>query len=303
MYSSHQFAKMLATPSPTPSDEGCNLIRAYHVSHPSRHEFTNFDNLKDFLEEKAAALINRSGPQYVAIVNFTEDDLLKLESSGLRRELPGFRVLLDEENSITILKLLPGIPHEVAKVIFEEIFHGERARLGLPRNIFVPTGSGRYHFSNELSKEPDASYIPQTRQGPDHFPSFIVEVGVSQSLLQLRQDARLWLEKTNGETKVVLLIFLNVATSTLTIERWQHATSPPPRETRSGRLFVPEKVQLVTYDNNTQQVTGDPLILPINLLLDVVPSHVPSSEISFGRPELLSYGVDLFMGIYGRSRR
>ncbi|KAK9233714.1 hypothetical protein V1525DRAFT_392217 [Lipomyces kononenkoae] len=295
---------MLATPSPTPSDEGfCNLTRTYRVSHPSRHEFTNFDNLKDFLEEKVAALINGNGPQYLAILNFTEDDLLKLESSGLRRELPGFRVLLDEENKAAIIKLMPGIPHEVAKVIFEEIFVGERARLGLPRNIFVPTGSGRYHFSNELSKEPDASYIPQTRQGSDHFPSFIVEVGVSQSLLQLRQDARLWLEKTNGETKIVLLIFLNIAASTLTIERWQHVTSPPPRQTRSGRLFVPEKVQLVTYDNNTQQVAGDPLVLPINLLLDVVPSHLPTSEISFGRPELLSYGVDLFKGIYGRSRR
>ncbi|KAK9370444.1 hypothetical protein V1509DRAFT_638046 [Lipomyces kononenkoae] len=292
---------MLAAPSPTPSNEG--LMRTYHVSHRSRHEFTNFDNLKDFLEEMVATLINGNGPQYLAMLDFTEDDLLKLENSGLRRELPGFRVLLDEKNRMAIVKLMPGIPHEVAKAIFEEIFFEERARLGLPRNIFVPTGSGRYHFSNELSKEPDGSYIPQTRQGADHFPSFIVEVGVSQSLRQLRQDARLWLKNTNGETKVVLLIFLNIAASTLTIERWQHATSLPPRETRSGRLFAPEKVQIVTYDNNTQQVTGDPLVLPITLLLDVVPSHVPSSEISFGRPELLSYGVDLFKGIYGRSRR
>ncbi|KAK9428337.1 hypothetical protein V1505DRAFT_315993 [Lipomyces doorenjongii] len=289
---------MLATPSPTPSEEGfCNLMRTYGVSHPSRHEFTSFDNLKDFLEERVAALISGNGPQYLAILNFTEDDLLRLESSGLRRELPGFRVLLDEENKTAIMKLMPGIPHEVAKVIFEEIFLGERARLGLPRNIFVPTGSGRYHFSNELSKEPDASYRPQTRNGPGHFPSFIVEVGVSQSLLQLRLDARVWLQKTNGETKVVLLIFLNIAAGTLTMERWQHASSPLPRRTRSGSLLVPEKVQLVTYDNNTQQITGYPLILPIDLLLDVVPSHVPSSEISIGRQELLSYGIDLFDGL------
>ncbi|KAK9483527.1 hypothetical protein V1527DRAFT_498354 [Lipomyces starkeyi] len=264
---------MLATPSPSPSDEGfCSLIRACHVSDPSRHEFTNFDNLKDFLEERAAALVNGNRPQYLAILNFTEDDLLKLESSGLRTE--------------RLFKLMPGIPHEVATWIFGEIFLEARARLGLSRNIFVPTGSGRYHFSNELSKEPDTSYISQTRKGQDHLSSFIEEVGVSQSLLQLRQDARLWLEKTNGETKVVLLIFLNIVAATLTIERWKHATSPRPRETRSGSLFVPEKVQLVTYDNNTQQVTGDALILPINLLLD--------SEISISRQELLSYGADLF---------
>ncbi|KAK9238492.1 hypothetical protein V1525DRAFT_111374 [Lipomyces kononenkoae] len=288
---------MLATPSPTPSDEDWNLIRIYHVSHSSRHEFTDFDNLKGFLEKKAAALINGSGPQYLAILNFTEYDLLKLESSGSRRELPGFRALLDEENKTSIIKLMPGTPHEVATGIFGEIFLEERARLGLPRNIFVPSLSARYHLSNELSKEPDASYKPQSRKGPDRFPSFVVEVGVSQSLLQLRQDARLWLRNTNGDTKIVLLIFLNIAAETLTLERWQHSTSPPPRSTRSGIQFVPEKVQLVTYDNNTQQVSGDPLILPINLLLDIVPSHVPSSEISIGRQELLSYGIDLSNGL------
>ncbi|KAK9370150.1 hypothetical protein V1509DRAFT_652014 [Lipomyces kononenkoae] len=239
---------MLATPSPTPLVEGWNLIRNYHVSHSSRHEFTDFDNLKYFLEKKAAALINGSGPQYLAILDFTEYDLQKLESSGSRRELPGFKALLDKENKTAIIKLMPGAPHEVATGIIGEIFLGDRARLGLPRNIFVPTLSTRYHLSNELSKEPDASYKPQSRKGPDRFPSFVVEVGVFQSLLQLRQDARL--------------------------------------RTRSGIQFVPEKVQL--------QVSGDPLILPINLLLDVVPSHVPSSEISIGRQELLSYGVNLF---------
>ncbi|KAK9372187.1 uncharacterized protein V1513DRAFT_263857 [Lipomyces chichibuensis] len=247
---------MLATLSPTTSDEGfCNLIRTYHVSCP--HEFTNFDNLEDFLEERVAALINGKGPQYLAILNFTEDRLLKLETSGLRRELPGFTVLLDEENKTAIIKLKLGIPHEMARWIFAEIFLEERARLGLPRNIFVPTGSGRYQFSNGLSKEPDTSYVPETREGPGDFPSFVVEVGVSQSLLQLRQDARLWLQKTSGETKVILLIIFNIPAGTLAMERWQHATSPPPRKTRSGNLFVPEKVQLVTYDNNAQQVTAD----------------------------------------------
>ncbi|KAK9238723.1 hypothetical protein V1525DRAFT_425242 [Lipomyces kononenkoae] len=264
---------MLATPSPPPSDEGYNLMRACHVSHPSRHEFTNLDNLKNFLEEKATSLIN-GGPQYTAILNFIEDDLLKLKSSGLRRELPGFRVLLDEEDKTTIIKLMPGT----------QMFVGERARLGLPRNIFVPAGAGRCHCSNELSKEPDASHKPQSRNGPDSFPSFVMEVGVSQSLLQLCQDARLWLRNTKGDTKIVLLILLNLAAETLTLERWQHSASPPPRSTRSGIQFY-------------QLVSGDPLILPINLLLDVVPSHVPSSEISIGRQELLSYGVDLFNGL------
>ncbi|KAK9245968.1 hypothetical protein V1506DRAFT_553508 [Lipomyces tetrasporus] len=228
---------MLAAPSLTPSDEGfCNLMR--------------------FLEERLAALITGNGPQYLAILNFTEDDLLKLESSGLRRELPGFRVLLDEENKTAIIKLMPGIPHEVAKVIFEEIFLGERATLGLPRNVFVPTGSG----------------------------------GLIDSL---RHDARLWLQKTNGETKAILLIVLNIAAGTLTMEQWQHATSPLPRNTRSGSLLVPEKVQLSL---------AIPLILPIDLLLDVVPSQVPSSEISIGRQELLSYCIDVFDGLSTRIR-
>ncbi|KAK9369118.1 hypothetical protein V1509DRAFT_621186 [Lipomyces kononenkoae] len=190
---------MLAIPSPTPAIGGCNLIRAYHVSHPSRHEFTNFNNLKKFLEEKATALI-KGGRQYVSVLNFTEDDLLKLERSGLRRELPGFKVLLDEEDKTAIIKLMLGTPHEVAIWMFGEMFVRKRVSLGLPDNMFVPEGAGRCHLSHDLSTEPDASYKPQERKGPDRFPSFIVEVGVLQSLVQLRQDARLWLEKTNGDT-------------------------------------------------------------------------------------------------------
>ncbi|KAK9329603.1 hypothetical protein V1520DRAFT_327205 [Lipomyces starkeyi] len=161
----------------------------------------------------------------------------------LRRS--GFRMLLDEDNKTAIIKLMPGIPHEVAKVIFEEIFLGERARLGLPRSIYLIL----------QVQEDIISQMSSTRKGPGHFPSYIVEIGVSQSLLQVRQDAR-------------------------------HATSPLQKKTRSGSLAVPEK-----------KVTGNPLILPIKLLFDVVPSHVPSSEISIGRQELMSYGIDLFDGL------
>ncbi|KAK9235845.1 hypothetical protein V1525DRAFT_451738 [Lipomyces kononenkoae] len=199
---------MTTTPSPhPPSDEG-------------------FRSLINYLEEMAAALINGTGPQYLAILNFAEPDLVELENSGMRREIPGFRGLLGNENKAAVIKLKSGIPHEVATWMFAEMFFGERQRLGLPRNIF--------------------------------------------SLLQLREDARLWLEKTNGETKIVLR-FSQYPSWNTGIERWQHAPSPPlPRN--SGSLFVPDRVQLVTYDNNAQQISID-------------------------GQELLSYGVDLFDGL------
>ncbi|KAK9316466.1 hypothetical protein V1522DRAFT_448460 [Lipomyces starkeyi] len=246
---------MLATPSPTPLDEGfCNLI---HIMYRIRHDMNLQTSTISIIYSKKGLLLllMDNGPQYLAILNFTEDDLLKLETSGLRRELPGFRVLLDEENKTAIIKLMPGIPHEVAKVISEEIFlENEQDWDYQETYLFLPV------------QEDISSQMSSTRKGPGHFPSFIVEVGVSQSLLQLRQDA-----------------LARYISSTKKGSFWEP-------------LF-PEKVEVVTYDNNTQQVTGDPLILPIKLLLDVVPSHVPSSEISIGRQELLSYGIDLFDGL------
>lgn len=131
--------------------------------------------------------------------------------------------------------------------------------------LAVPSASG---ISKEyISKEPDGSFKPMTRNHAVDHPSWVIEVGDSEHLAQLRLDARRWLETTpNGEVKLVLVISIdNKHARTLQFERWCHYR-PPARN--AG------KNQELTYDHTTQQVTGAPLLLPIDLL-DTVPANIP----------------------------
>jgi hypothetical protein len=286
---------MTCRPSlPTGHFDEPDLIRTYRVPSRSRHTYTGFEELKNFLEENYAALVNGNGTkQYLAIEQFAEDDLLELERKGLRRELPPFKLTLDVDAEEMIVKL-SGKPHERVASAFAEKFAVERTRLGI-LDEFLPMGTGRNQLADGVGKEPDASYKPQTRRNmEDDYPSFVVEVGVSESLAQLRIDTERWLTKTGGETRIVLLMFLNVGARTLEFERWQHSVFPPQRITRSGPAWAPHRAQTLTYDDNTGQITGDPLILPINLLLDTVPPHVPGGEISISRQELLRFCNDVF---------
>jgi hypothetical protein len=271
-----------------------DLIRAYRVPSRSRHTYTGFEELKNFLEENYAALVSGDGTrQYLAIEQFAEDDLLELERKGLRRELPPFKLTLDNGAEEMIVKL-SGRAHERVSSAFAEKFVDEQTRLGI-RGAFFPMGAGRNQLADGVGKEPNASYKPRTRRNmEDDYPSFVVEVGASESLARLRIDAERWLTKTGGETRIVLLMFLDVDARTLEFERWQHSVFPPLRVTRSGRAWAPHRAQTLTYDDNTGQITGDPLILPINLLLDTVLPQVPGWEISISRQELLDFCNDVF---------
>ncbi|KAK2811682.1 hypothetical protein FQN50_002028 [Emmonsiellopsis sp. PD_5] len=58
------------------------------------------------------------------------------------------------------------------------------------------------------TKEPDASFQPsQLPPGrSDKWPSLVVEIGYSESELQLERDARWWLTDSGGDVKIVIVI-------------------------------------------------------------------------------------------------
>jgi hypothetical protein len=124
-----------------------------------------------------------------------------------------------------------------------------------------------------VHKEPDESYSPDTRSRTD-FPSFVVEVGASESLNPLRLDARLWLSNTNDLTRLILLIKIDKDAKTLTFERWERVHQPsqqPGMRSRSQTEIVPGRVkQVVVNFSNPSNITvrGTPMLLPIQLIFD-----------------------------------
>ncbi|KJR84181.1 uncharacterized protein SPSK_09660 [Sporothrix schenckii 1099-18] len=82
------------------------------------------------------------------------------------------------------------------------------------------------------SGEGDSSGGPSSRRDPhdDAFwPTLVIEAGVSQTLPWLRIKAKWWLTASNFHMKVVVLVKLLVATSTIQIEQWVAELSRPQR--------------------------------------------------------------------------
>jgi hypothetical protein len=107
-------------------------------------------------------------------------------------------ILYDGIEQILIVKLMVGVMHEGVAHQFARMFDMKLVLLGVHASLFA-TGSARFRRPGGRSKEPDIGYIPLSRQVEDDWPSFVIEVGVSESLAMLRRDAAFWTPTVMGE--------------------------------------------------------------------------------------------------------
>jgi hypothetical protein len=207
--------------------------------------------------------------------------------------------MFDEGEEILIVKLMAGAAHDISIAEFERVFSEHLTGVGIPGNALVGRRTARYGGTGSRSKEPDGSYKPRaTRPGLNDAPSFVIECGVSQSMNNLRNDAHFWLTRSNGRTRLVLLISIDVTRQIVKMERWENrANTRPIRASSALRATRPTCIQRLTINNTRSQVTGAPLILPASLIFDVLPPNLPPGEFSISRPRLLLYGQEYFQSI------
>jgi len=117
-------------------------------------------------------------------------------------------ILYDGREEILIVKLMVGVMHEGVAREFAKMFDIKSFRLGVDES-FLTTGSGRFGRRGGRSKEGDLGYKPLSHPMTDDWPSFIVEVGVSESLAMLRKDAAFWITNNDGRTRIVLVLSVN----------------------------------------------------------------------------------------------
>ncbi|KAJ9200638.1 hypothetical protein DTO021D3_2671 [Paecilomyces variotii] len=258
-----------------PSPE--TIVQAYSIPAIYRYRYNGFESLRDIFTRIWADLPNNR-LRYIAIIGFNSENLLELERRGLRDSLPKFTALVDDNSETMIVKFMPGVLHDrISRTLFYNIL-SRIERLGMRRQI-VMSGSGRMSFPSGVHKEPDEQIKPASRNNLHDYPTFVIEVGVSETLRQLRQDARLWHVNTNGRTKIVLLISVDIHRKILRFERWQDS---------------PANVQQLEYHHNGAYLTGAPLVIPADLLFDSVPPNLPAGEISFDHQTLLDFGAAVF---------
>jgi hypothetical protein len=244
--------------------------------------FSNFGEFKRVCMQRYEAIAYETmATEYVAFCGVTEEHLALIELH--RRQLPSMRILHDARLELLIVKLMAGKPHEWAGSVFADMFKDMvRVRTGSLFHI-CDMRTTRFTIPGVRSKEGDSAFVPATRRQLGDLPSMVVEVGVSEALGDLRSDATFWLRFSQGQTKIVILIAVNIGTRTITIERWGHVPPVYPSHLAVAAIR-PRKVQEITIDDNG--IMGSPLEIPSGLVFDVLPASVNVNDFQFTAHDL-----------------
>jgi hypothetical protein len=121
----------------------------------------------------------------------------------------------------------------------------------------------------------------------------VIEVGVAETISDLRSDAHYWILRSRGLIRVVILISTNVAQRIITMERWGDVPPTYPSHVGGPNLRL-WKIQSVTLDRHGV-VDGAPFQVPANLIFDpgFIPQGILIDDFQFPAHELT-----LFAGEY-----
>ena len=219
-----------------------------------------------------------------------------IEHGRSRCELPAFRLLYDAAEEVLIIKLMPGLHHNLASAVFVRMFDRKLASLGINMDSVTNVGPTRYGAPGARSKEPDEALRPFTRVLATDWPSVAIEVGVSESLSQLRTDAHFWLPRGGGQTRIVILLAVKKATRVMTIERWEDTPRTRPAR-RSSPRYNPTKMQALTLQANGQ-LSGGPLLIPASKVYDTLSPGLGPNDFTFTGQDLAGY-IQLYWGALG----
>ena len=118
------------------------------------------------------------------------------------------RTSYDEMGRILTVTL-PSRPHDFVRGRITSDTQDEIASMGC-RNEITPTTNALVK-TGRSAKEPDASYIPSSLPAgrSENWPSFVIEVGYSESSVKLRTDAAWWIVQSNGDVRAALTIHIS----------------------------------------------------------------------------------------------
>ena len=289
--SSSSNASISTSPTESSATEG--------LEHVNIHLYAGISNMQKLINSQSERLQKGdSNQQYLIFTRVRAADLAKIDDvrSSLGKST---RMTYYTDTDQLIIKLMPSAKHEKAHLNLGKKFVAKLIRMGMPEDLFDSVGAQRFEGPTS-SKEADTAYKPlPARRRDEDWPTIVFESGLSESLRRLRVDARWWLENSGGDVKIVVLISLNIARATRTlqsirIEKWELAPAQR-RITRSVAnnppAEVPTKVQEITINPNT--VTGAPLILHFQKIFLRQPTP-PEADIVFSAQDLSDFSASLW---------
>ncbi len=265
-------------PRPVPEDADLEEVL---LGYPniSRAPFTNLVAFKRICFARSKRLVDGTQiPQYLAFTSVSKESLDEIDRirDERRGRLPQMTILYDGREEILIVKLIDGVMHESAACQFASIFDLKLALLGV-RTSIIATGSARFGRLAGRSKEANVSYKPISRVMEDEWPSFVIEVGVSQSLAMLRRDAAFWITNSDQRTRIVIVLSINRRDRQILVERWEEVPKRRPNQSTANYSSIPGLMQSLTL-NADVEYDGPSLEIPAEKLFDRLPQNIPGGE-------------------------
>ncbi|KAG0557361.1 hypothetical protein KC19_11G123400 [Ceratodon purpureus] len=269
------------------------LLMDYGIVHHSFRGLYEFKKIcKDFfvdlMEGDLKGDMEGKSP-YLGFTRVGLSDISSIDEIRLQGDVPKMTILYDSGEEVLIVKFMVGVTHETCAGLLQMSFiEAVRARVGHIYSMYS-LKSARFRSAQRM-KEADDSFKPRTRNNESDWPSIVFEVGVSERLTELSQDARYWLESSpQQQTRIVILASVNKTAGTMIIERWEaeaptlQAAAPTLQAARNvsnsnpySRQVVPICMQTLTLERD-QHYAGPPLSIPATLVFDVLPfSHGPA---------------------------
>jgi hypothetical protein len=220
-------------------------------------------------------------PQYLAFTNVSEESFDEIDRIREERRgwLPHMTILYDGREEILIIKLPAGVLYCGVTAAFARMFDIKLFLLGVHASLF-PTGSATFGRRGGRLKEANISYIPCSRRVEDDWPSFVIEVGVSESLAMLRSDAAFWITNSDGRTRIVIVLSINRRDQRILVERWEEVARIRPNQSIANYTHIPGLMQSLTL-NAGVNYDGPSLEILAEKLFDGLPQNIPRGELLF----------------------
>ncbi|KAJ5940767.1 hypothetical protein N7516_000935 [Penicillium verrucosum] len=155
--------------------------------------------------------------------------------------------------------------------------------MGLDEAIFT-YGRVTINVGSGNTKEPDGDWGHRQRpRGVHNRPSVVLEVGLSEPDTKLPNDARMWVDPTEGKANMAITIRIHHRKPMVTIQTWEW-------DSNSQRSYVTQSCVIEKTGDNTT-VSQHALTIPFTLLFRRPPSNPQETDIRLQKEDLVDLGT------------
>ena len=245
--------------------------------------------IKSLNDCHVALLEDKTREQFLFFAGVPEGVVTTLSDEASRTSKLS-RILYSPKTSTLVLKVMPGLDHEIATRALSSKILLKLIEMNVRREIYE-LGSCTVRIGDWV-KEADMCWGPKRQRGQ---LSAVLETGLSESSQRLALDARGWLETAGSTVELVIALDLNRDCPQMTVKRWELRPRPPVPTTRNASEAMASAVQTITVSRaSTLTIVSDSLTLPFTKLVAREPNSSNETDLVIEKQALADVAEEVW---------